>query len=61
MRDEHGALSEPDKNTTVDEGQLAKTIVPYCDLTFNLYDVVHVFEVDTIVDIWIIDGRGRSY
>ncbi|PWR19835.1 alanine racemase [Zavarzinia compransoris] len=56
MGDEHGALFE-----AVPLGSLVTLQVPHCDPTVNLYDVIHVVEGDTLVDLWPIEARGRSY
>lgn len=55
MGDEHGAVFAP-----LALGGRVRLQVPHCDPTVNLYDVIHVVEGDTIVDIWPIEGRGRS-
>ncbi len=57
--DEHGGVRW--RTTEVFAvGDWMRVITPHCDPTFNLYDVVHVIEGDTLVDIWPIDARGRS-
>jgi len=57
--DEHGGVRWRTSETfTV--GDWMRAVTPHCDPTFNLYDVVHVIEGDTLVDIWPIDARGRS-
>jgi D-serine deaminase-like pyridoxal phosphate-dependent protein len=33
-------------------------LTPHCDPTVNLYNVYHVVQGDTLVDIWPIDARG---
>ena len=57
--DEHGGVRW--RTTEVFAiGDWMRVITPHCDPTFNLYDVVHVVDGDTLVDIWPIEGRGRS-
>lgn len=41
-------------------GDVVTCTAPHCDPTVNLYDAYHVVEGDTVVDIWPIEGRGRS-
>ena len=41
-------------------GDWMRAVTPHCDPTFNLYDVVHAVRGNMLVDIWPIDGRGRS-
>lgn len=55
MGDEHGAVF-----AALPLGSLVRLQVPHCDPTVNLYDVIHVLDGDTLVDIWPIEGRGRS-
>jgi D-serine deaminase-like pyridoxal phosphate-dependent protein len=57
--DEFGAL-------TAKEGKLPKLgdrlefLVPHCDPTVNLYDVIHALRGDTIEGVWPIAARGKS-
>ena len=41
-------------------GQTITCAVPHCDPTVNLYDCFHVVRGETLVEIWPIEGRGRS-
>ena len=41
-------------------GDVVSCTAPHCDPTVNLYDCYHVVEGDRLVDIWAIEGRGRS-
>ena len=41
-------------------GQMITCVVPHCDPTVNLYDCFHVVREGTLVEIWPIEGRGRS-
>ena len=59
--DEHGAVRwNPRMNETLTVGSVVRTITPHCDPTVNLYDQIHVIRENTLIDIWEIDGRGRS-
>jgi 3-hydroxy-D-aspartate aldolase len=58
MGDEHGLVLFGD--TTPPVGSIVTLAVPHCDPTVNLYDFYHVVRGDTLVDIWPIEGRGRS-
>ena len=61
MGDEHGFVRWPDLKDSMKVGEVVRTIVPHCDPTINLYDYIHVLENETLIDIWRIDARGRSY
>jgi 3-hydroxy-D-aspartate aldolase len=41
-------------------GKIIACVVPHCDPTVNLYDCFHVVRGETLVEIWPIEGRGRS-
>ena len=41
-------------------GDVVTCSVPHCDPTVNLYDAYHVVDGDRLVEIWPIEGRGRS-
>jgi D-serine deaminase-like pyridoxal phosphate-dependent protein len=56
--DEHGIIELPVGAERPALGSGFELIVPHCDPTVNLYDHLHVFEGDTLVDIWPIEGRG---
>jgi D-serine deaminase-like pyridoxal phosphate-dependent protein len=58
--DEQGGimLSGSDKHLPL--GSTVCCTAPHCDPTVNLYDVYHVVDGDRLVDIWPIEGRGRS-
>lgn len=55
--DEHGRLSTAGERPRL--GAKVEMIVPHCDPTINLHDVLHVVDGDTLVDIWTIDARGH--
>jgi 3-hydroxy-D-aspartate aldolase len=57
--DEYGRLAWT-SGEEVRLGDWLRAVVPHCDPTFNLYDVVHVVQGDRLVDIWRIDARGCS-
>lgn len=59
MGDEHGALLLGDGPRPA-LGDHVVLSPPHCDPTVNLYDHYHVMSGDTLVDIWRVDGRGRS-
>lgn len=61
MGDEHGAIRWESEKDALDIGSCVRMIVPHCDPTINLYDVMHVVEEDTLVDLWRVDARGCSY
>lgn len=58
MGDEHGLLVAGDAPLAI--GDIVTLAVPHCDPTVNLYDFFHVVRGDTLVDIWNVQGRGRS-
>lgn len=59
MGDEHGAiLLTPGERPQL--GDRVVLSVPHCDPTVNLYDYYHVVRDGTLIDIWPVDGRGRS-
>jgi D-serine deaminase-like pyridoxal phosphate-dependent protein len=58
MGDEHGLIVAPE--TTFSIGDAVTLAAPHCDPTVNLYDAYHVVRGDTLVDIWRVQGRGRS-
>ncbi|MEG9861686.1 MAG: DSD1 family PLP-dependent enzyme [Parvularculales bacterium] len=59
--DEHGGLKLPSGVNGLTPGHMASAITPHCDPTVNLYDYYHVVRGDTLIDIWPIEARGRSY
>lgn len=58
MGDEHGLVLFGDTSPPV--GSIVTLAVPHCDPTVNLYDFYHVVRGDTLVDLWPVEGRGRS-
>ncbi|MEV0297586.1 alanine racemase [Nocardia sp. NPDC050710] len=57
--DEQGLLltDDPDRPAL---GTHVEFIPPHCDPTIDRYDILHVVEGDTLVDLWPIQARGRS-
>jgi 3-hydroxy-D-aspartate aldolase len=58
MGDEHGLIVVGDTKLSI--GDIVTLAAPHCDPTVNLYDFFHVVRGDTLVDIWQVQGRGRS-
>ena len=61
MGDEHGGLVFDGGNETIPLGTVVQLLTPHCDPTFNLYDCAHLIEDGTLIQIVLIDARGRSY
>lgn len=59
MGDEHGLIA-PGEEAKLAIGDIVTLAAPHCDPTVNLYDFYHVVRGDTLVDIWSVQGRGRS-
>ena len=60
MGDEHCAIIAPEGATLPALGERVVLTPPHCDPTVNLHDAYHVVKDGTLVDIWTIEGRGRS-
>lgn len=58
MGDEHALLITGE--TQLNIGDIVTLTAPHCDPTVNLYDHYHVVRGDTLVDIWHVQGRGKS-
>lgn len=58
MGDEHGLIVPGEQKLAI--GDIVTLAAPHCDPTVNLYDFFHVVRGDTLVDIWQVQGRGRS-
>lgn len=56
VSDEHGEMRGP---MLPDLGSMIEIVPPHCDPTINLFDVIHVVQEDTLIDIWPIAARGR--
>lgn len=55
VSDEHGELRG---GMLPGLGCMIEVIPPHCDPTVNLFDLIHVVEGDTLVDIWPVAARG---
>jgi D-serine deaminase-like pyridoxal phosphate-dependent protein len=60
MGDEHGAILPPVGARAPGLGEVVTLGAPHCDPTVNLYEAFHVVKAGDLVDIWAVDGRGRS-
>jgi D-serine deaminase-like pyridoxal phosphate-dependent protein len=60
MGDEQGCVVPPAGEAPPALGEIVTFAVPHCDPTVNLYEAYHVVRGDTLVDIWPVQGRGRS-
>ncbi|HEV7157869.1 MAG TPA: DSD1 family PLP-dependent enzyme [Caulobacteraceae bacterium] len=60
MGDEHGCVVPPTGTAPPRLGAVVSFAAPHCDPTVNLYDAFHVVGGDTLIEIWPIEGRGRS-
>ncbi|HEV2652934.1 MAG TPA: DSD1 family PLP-dependent enzyme [Rhizomicrobium sp.] len=58
--DEQGGITYPKEGARMNVGDVVTCVVPHCDPTVNLYDRYHVVKGDALVEIWPIEGRGRS-
>jgi 3-hydroxy-D-aspartate aldolase len=58
--DEQGGITYPKDGTRMNVGDVVTCVVPHCDPTVNLYDRYHVVKGDALVEIWPVEGRGRS-
>lgn len=58
MGDEHGLIVAGDQKLAI--GDRITLAAPHCDPTVNLYDFYHIVRGDTLIDIWPVQGRGRS-
>ena len=58
--DEQGGILYSEETGKLQPGDVVACAVPHCDPTANLYDRYHVVRGQTLVEIWPIEGRGRS-
>ncbi len=58
--DEQGGIIYSQETRKLVPGDVVACVVPHCDPTVNLYDRFHVVRGETLVEIWPIEGRGRS-
>jgi D-serine deaminase-like pyridoxal phosphate-dependent protein len=61
MGDEHGCIMLPEGANGLEVGTVVTCVTPHCDPTVNLYDFYHCVRGDTLVDIWRVDTRGRTW
>ncbi len=60
MGDEHGCVVFDGEDDALEVGDTLTVMTPHCDPTVNLYDVYHCVRGDTLVDVWSVEGRGKS-
>ncbi len=58
--DEQGGIILGGADKSLPVGSVVCCTAPHCDPTVNLYDAYHVVDGDRLVEIWPIEGRGRS-
>lgn len=56
--DEHGQIALPSGVEPLALGDRVEFVVPHCDPTVNLYDLIHCVRGEELVDIWRVDARG---
>ena len=61
MGDEHGCVMLPKGANGLEVGSVVTCATPHCDPTVNLFDYYHCVRGDTLVDIWPVDTRGRTW
>ena len=61
LSEEHGLLELADpKAVQLRPGDKVRLIPGHCCTNVNLYDILHVLQDGTLVDIWPIAARGRA-
>jgi D-serine deaminase-like pyridoxal phosphate-dependent protein len=60
LGDEQGGLEFSASAPSPAPGAIFTCTVPHCDPTVNLHDIYHVVRGDELVDIWLIEARGKS-
>jgi 3-hydroxy-D-aspartate aldolase len=58
--DEQGGIIYDFSKGALVPGDSVSCVVPHCDPTVNLYDVLHAVRGDTLSFIWPIEARGKS-
>jgi len=58
MGDEHGRVTLPRGAVRPDLGARIEFRIPHCDPTINLYNQIHAFRGEALIDIWRVDARG---
>lgn len=61
MGDEHGRIVVGPGANGPAVGDVVTCVTPHCDPTVNLHDAYHCVRGDRLVDIWPIEGRGRTW
>lgn len=59
LGDEHGRVTSPAGGESYRLGDRVEFVPPHCDPTINLYNHIHCFRGDRLVEIWPIDARGK--
>jgi D-serine deaminase-like pyridoxal phosphate-dependent protein len=58
--DEHGILVLESPSRPIELGDQVTLVVPHCDPTVNLYDVLHPYRDGRVEELWPISARGKS-
>lgn len=58
--DEQGGVIYDFSKGALTPGDSVSCVVPHCDPTVNLYDVLHAVRGNTLSFIWPIEARGKS-
>ncbi len=58
--DEQGGIVYDFSKGRIVPGDSFTCVVPHCDPTVNLYDVLHAVRGDTLSFIWPVEARGKS-
>lgn len=59
--DEHGIITMADGgDVPLEVGDRLRLTPSHCDTTVNLYDQYIVTQGDEVIDVWPIEGRGRT-
>jgi 3-hydroxy-D-aspartate aldolase len=58
--DEQGGVVLGEGEARLKPGDVVTCVVPHCDPTVNLYDVIHAVRDERLESIWSIEARGRS-
>ena len=58
--DEHGMLQLPNPSREIKLGDRLEFVVPHCDPTVNLYNVLYCRRGERVEGYWPVAGRGHS-
>jgi D-serine deaminase-like pyridoxal phosphate-dependent protein len=58
--DEHGKIVINQSCISLPLATMIELQIPHCDPTINLHDKFYVIQNDKVIDVWDIDGRGKS-